>query len=148
GRVPIRGTTPRQTLQLIQTESVPPPRSLNLRIDSRLERICLKCLDKDPQKRYGSALGLARNPEHWLTDNPIDPPPPPPLAERCQLWCRRNPFLTGLLVTAAGLLLFVTVMVVWVSRVRAARLEEAVVKSNGYAAQGVASTMLCKFREW
>src|SRR5207244_750596 len=111
------------------------------------EKICLKCLNKDPRKRYGSALGLARNLERWLADVPIIDPPDP-IPTRCRLWCRRNPVLTGLLVSAAALFMVVSMMVVRTSRDRAERLEEEVLMSNGYAARGVASTILLQARRW
>src|SRR5262249_48779996 len=110
-------------------------------IDPRLERICLKCLEQKPQDRYGSALGLARSLERWLANQPLVDPPDP-IAVRCRLWCRRNPMPAGLLATARALFGLGSVMVVWVSRDRAARLEEETLKSNVYAAQGLASTVL------
>ncbi|OAI49970.1 hypothetical protein AYO44_05930 [Planctomycetaceae bacterium SCGC AG-212-F19] len=146
GEVPIRGVTPQETIHLIQEVDPLPPRSVNPSIDYRLERICRKCLQKNPEARFGSALGVARNLERWLDDEPLIDPLDP-FSVRCRLWCRRNPVAAGLLVTAAALFLFATLMVVWVSRARAERLEEEVLKSNAYAAQGVASTVLLQFRE-
>ncbi|HMF16375.1 MAG TPA: protein kinase, partial [Gemmataceae bacterium] len=145
GQVPIRGATPQETMRLIQHQSPPLPRSLNSRIDHRLEKICLKCLDKDSQKRYGSALGLARSLERWLGNEPIIDPPDG-FAERCRLWCRRNPVVAGLGTTAALLLLVVMVMTVGYLAREAGRREE-ILEGNIYAAQGVADRFLLQLQK-
>jgi serine/threonine-protein kinase len=147
GQVPIRGDTPTETLQLIQKETPPAPRSLNPRIDHRLERACMKCLQRNPQARYGSALGLANDLERWLKDEPLVGAPGS-FVERGWLWSKRYPALAGWLVTAAMLLVYVLFMALAVARTRAARLEEEVLKSNAFAAHGVASTVLWQLERW
>lgn len=141
GQVPIRGSTTAETLKLIQQNRPPVPRTLNPRIDSRLEQICLKCLQRNPSDRYGSALGLANDLERWRKDEPLVSIPSR-FAERGWLWCRRKPALAGLLAAAVLLSALVLVMAISVAQDRAARLEDEVLKSNVYAAQGVASTVL------
>src|SRR5262249_17946412 len=55
-----------------------PPSEVNDRVDRTLESICLKCLEKNPGRRYRSAEGLARNLERWLRHEAgIEPPQPP-----------------------------------------------------------------------
>ena len=66
------------------------PRLWNPKIDRDLSTICLKCLEKDPKRRYSSALALAEDLERWLKHEPI-------LARRTGIlsrgrkWVRRNP---------------------------------------------------------
>lgn len=147
GRVPIRGNTPTETLQLIRKEPPSAPRTWEPRIDRRLERLCMKCLRRNPQDRYGSALGLANDLERWLKDEPLVGAPDR-FTARCRLWSRRYPALAGWLATAALLLVFVLAMAVAVARTRAASLEAEVLKSNAFAAHGVASTVLWQLERW
>lgn len=90
GRAPFRGDDPLSTLRRVIEDEPVRPRSLDPRIDADLETICLKCLEKDPQRRYGSAEALAEDLERWLAGKPIHARRVSS-AERCWRWCRRNP---------------------------------------------------------
>jgi hypothetical protein len=85
---------------LLQVREAVPPRPSSIRPDLHrdLETICLKCLEKDAGRRYGSAEALAEDLEHWLNGEPIMARPVGRL-ERGWLWARRNPALA----TVAGL---------------------------------------------
>ena len=78
------------------------PRLLNPKIDRDLSTICLKCLEKDPKRRYPSALALAEDLERWLKHEPIRARRSG-FVTRARKWVRRNPTTT--ILTGASLIL-------------------------------------------
>jgi serine/threonine-protein kinase len=141
GRAPCEGETLLETLDRVRGCEPERPGSLNRRVDRDLETVCLKCLHKEPGQRYESAEALAKDLERWLTGQPIKARPVGRLG-RLWRWCGRHPALTGSVVAGAALALAVTGKAVAVARDRADRLEREALRSNLYAAQGVASTVL------
>jgi WD40 repeat protein/predicted Ser/Thr protein kinase len=96
---PFRADTPLDTiLQVLEREPVH-PRSLNSAANRDLATICLKCLDKNPAKRYGSAEALAEDLERWLQGEPILARPAG-RAERLVKWARRRPAVAALLAVS------------------------------------------------
>jgi serine/threonine protein kinase/Tfp pilus assembly protein PilF len=95
GSPPFAGNTIYETVRLVLETEPRQPRLLNPKIDRDLATICLKCLDKDPRRRYSSALALAGDLERWLRHEPI-------LARRTGLvtrsskWVRRNPSIAAM----------------------------------------------------
>src|SRR5262249_34182571 len=71
------------------------PRLLNPRVDRDLETICLKCVERDPQRRYAWAAALADDLERWLNGEPVLARPAR-LAERVAKWARRRPAIAAL----------------------------------------------------
>ena len=71
GHPPFAGGTTYETIKLLLETEPRPPRLWNAKVDRDLSTICLKCLEKDPQRRYSSALALAEDLERWLKHEPI-----------------------------------------------------------------------------
>jgi WD40 repeat protein len=112
GQPPFRGPTPLDTLLQVLEKEPPRPRTLNRKIDRDLETICLKCLDKEPQRRYGSAEALAEDLDSWQAGEPIRARPIGTL-RRSLKWLRRRP---GVGVSLAVVLLVALVgfaLVTW-----------------------------------
>ena len=104
GRPPFRGQTPFETLRLAAEEEPVPPTTMNGNADVELAAICLKCLEKTPMHRYGSALAVAEDLERWIRNEPILGRRAGPAA-RMVRWARRNPVGASLILTlCAGLI--------------------------------------------
>src|SRR5436309_1720505 len=107
GQPPFAGGTTYETIKLLLDSEPRQPRLLNPKIDRDLSTICLKCLEKDPKRRYPSALALAEDLERWLKHEPIQARHTGIFA-RGKKWVRRNPTSALLaasliaLATAAG----------------------------------------------
>ena len=95
GRPPFQGETLQDILLQAQNAEPVPPRRLNPSVPENLQTICLKCLQKEPSRRYGSAQELADNLGRFLDGRPIQARPVA-LAEKFWLWCRRRPVLAAL----------------------------------------------------
>ncbi|MDA1049492.1 MAG: serine/threonine-protein kinase [Planctomycetota bacterium] len=89
-RPPFQAATSVETLRQVMDEEPVPPSHLNRAIDLDLETICLKCLQKEPERRYLSARELADDLSRYLERKPILARPVSSL-ERTLRWCRRNP---------------------------------------------------------
>lgn len=126
GRPPFTGGAVLATvLQVLHNEPVPVTR-LQPNVPRDLETICLKCLRKEPRRRYGSALELAEEVQTFLRGDPIRARPVG-VTERLWRWVRRHPVPAGLL--AAGLLApavaLVALSLLSARLVRSAALESA-----------------------
>jgi WD40 repeat protein len=120
GRPPFQGESELQVLQKVQDKEPEPPVRMNPTVDSDLQTICLKCLQKDPEARYLSAEAVAQDLERWLAGDTIQARPAG-TTERVWRWCRRKPALASLL--AMVLVLMATVATV--STTMAVRLKLA-----------------------
>jgi WD40 repeat protein len=123
GRPPFRADTPLETMRKVMEEPPVAPRELYKFADRDLETICLKCMEKEPERRYGSAEALAEDLERWLRKEPIRTRPVT-VAERVVKWMRRNPKLATLVVLLHVLFAAALVTGIWMSnRIAAARNE-------------------------
>ena len=107
---PFAGGTTYETIKLLLETEPRPPRLWNPKVDRDLSTICLKCLDKDPQRRYSSALALAEDLERWLRHEPIQARRTGVFG-RGKKWLQRNPTAAGIIVLSLALLAAVGVIV-------------------------------------
>jgi tRNA A-37 threonylcarbamoyl transferase component Bud32/outer membrane protein assembly factor BamB len=106
GQPPFQGPTALDIILQVIEKDPTPPRAINPKVDRDLETICLKCLQKEPGRRYESALALAEDLERWLADEPIRARRVG-AGERLRrwLWKRRRTAFAAAGMTAAILLL-------------------------------------------
>ncbi len=113
GHPPFAGGTTFETVRLVLDTEPRNPRLWNPKVDRDLATICLKCLEKDPQRRYSSALALAEDLERWLKHEPIR-------AKRSgffthgRKWVWRNPTIAVLVASLFALAVAVGV-IIWKS---------------------------------
>ena len=108
GRPPFLGASPYETTMLVVNEEPVRPSLLVSQVPADVETICLKCLQKDPDRRYADAAALAEDCRRFLAGEPILSRPISP-AERLWRWCRRNPRTSALAAAVVGLLALVAV---------------------------------------
>ena len=104
GRAPFVAPTVAETLQQVQTADPVSPTILNPHLPRDLKTICLKCLEKEPARRYQTAQELADDLGRWLRREPILARPVS-RPEKVWRWCRRNPLVATL--AAAAMFIFV-----------------------------------------
>jgi serine/threonine-protein kinase len=147
GSSPFRGESLQQTLRRVREESPMPPRVRNPEVDKDLEAVCLICLKKNKDERYGSAYGLVRDLERYQNGEET-------AARRWTRrehfvgWCRRNPGLAGLLASIAVISMLTIVMAISIAHRREQSQLEQARESNNYAARDLAKTALLQLRDW
>ena len=109
-------------MQVINTEPVS-PRLLNPSVPEDLSTICLKCLEKDPARRYPSAALLSADIGRWLAGEPIEARPIGRL-ERAWRWCKRSPVVASLLALLVVIGIGAFTLITWQGLVAQAALRE------------------------
>jgi WD40 repeat protein len=112
GRPPFKGDSPLDTLMLVINKEAERPRSINSSADPDLETIALKCLEKDPARRYGSAEALAEDLTRWLEGEPILARPIGSV-ERVVKWAKRRPAIAALAFGIAVVTVLGIAGVIW-----------------------------------
>jgi len=134
GRPPFSGGSTLEILTRVATEEPVPPSRCGARVPRDLETICLKCLEKEPGKRYASAEELADDLWCFLEGRPVQARPLGRL-ERAWRWCRRNPAVAGLVTAvAASLLLGAGVATVFAVQAQQKAEDERVARQAAEAA--------------
>jgi serine/threonine protein kinase/WD40 repeat protein len=106
GRPPFKAETRSDTLRQVLSEEPLSLSRFHLKVPRDLDTICLKCLQKEPRKRYPTALELAEELKRFLSDQPIQARRTP-VVEQAWRWCRRNPLAAALAAMLAGLVMLV-----------------------------------------
>jgi serine/threonine protein kinase/Tfp pilus assembly protein PilF len=158
GHPPFAGGTTYETIKLLLDTEPRQPRLWNPKIDRDLSTICLKCLEKDPKRRYPSALALAEDLERWLKYEPIKARRIGPFT-RGKKWVRRNPSIA---VMAAMLLALAVPLGVMIWKSELAQLPNSNLaapdksiavlpfenlseeKANAYLAEGIQEEILTR----
>ena len=103
GRPPFKAATEMETMMQVLSDDPAPPRQLQSKTPRNVETICLKCLSKEPARRYASAAALAEDLRRFQAGEPVQARPVGRL-ERAVKWAKRRPALAGLLgVTLSAL---------------------------------------------
>ena len=113
GRPPFRSAAPLDTLKQVVERDPVSPRQLNPAVDRDLETICLKCLEKSPERRYASASELANDPRSASSTSRPILARPASIIEKAARWCRRSPYVAGLLASLVGVFLTAFALVSW-----------------------------------
>jgi serine/threonine-protein kinase len=128
-RPPFRGNTPLETVRGVLEDEPSRPRLLRPEVDRDLETICLKCLDKLPERRYSSAEALADDLARWLAGEPI-------VARRSSIWertwkrTRRNPAAAALVAVSTLALVFLIAAGLFFQNHRIDVAERALAQAN------------------
>jgi serine/threonine protein kinase len=144
GRPPFCAATHLETIQQVHSQPPVSPRRLQPSLAHDLETVCLKCLEKEPRRRYASARALADDLERWLAWRPIQARPATPW-ERARKWAKRRPAVAALLSGLALALVSLITVLAW-SNVRIGRQAEYAREQSRFA-QGVVEDMYSQVAE-
>jgi serine/threonine-protein kinase len=114
GRPPFRAATATETQRQVIDEEPATPSRVNTKVPRDLETICLKCLHKDPGRRYSTAAALADDLRRFLKGEPITARPTGSL-ERVAKWAQRRPSSAAMILAGAAITLLLIVGAVWLT---------------------------------
>ena len=134
GRPPFQADTRLETLRRVQEQEPSSIRPANRKVGRDLETVCLKCLSKDPRRRYASAEALADDLERWLAGRPVRARRTS-AAERAWRWSRRHPASAALVAVVFLSTLSLAVGATWHARRLSGAL--AVARQEGERARSV-----------
>jgi serine/threonine protein kinase/Flp pilus assembly protein TadD len=112
GHPPFAGSTTYETVRMVLETQPRQPRVCNPKVDRDLETICLKCLEKEPVKRYASAQSLAEDIERFLRNEPIRSRRSSRM-EHVWRWCKRKPLVASLIAALVLLVALGMAGVLW-----------------------------------
>src|SRR5262249_48515414 len=112
GRPPFTGDSMVEVLDLVRHQEPVPPSRLRSRLPASLETICLKCLQKDPERRYSTANDLAEDLRRFLDHKPIVARPVS-RPERFWLWTKRHPAVAALSAVLSTVVVVSLAIVSW-----------------------------------
>lgn len=145
GRPPFKAATPLETIMQVANDDPVPPSQLQPRTPRDLETICLKCLQKEPPKRYPSAADLADDLRRYLNHEPILARPVSP-AEKTIKWIKRYPSYAALIGVSTLVLLGLIGLVIasYDQRLRVAEMRN---KGQGLVSHGRSSLSEGKWQD-
>lgn len=152
GQPPFAGGTTYETIRMVLEKEPRDPRLWNGKVDVDLATICLKCLEKEPVRRYQTAHDLASDVERWLRHEPIAARRTG-IVDRGRKWLRRNPTKALAAAAVLGLIAAVGLLIGNSDRFRGAPANSIAVlpfeslseeKENAYFADGVQEDILTK----
>jgi tetratricopeptide (TPR) repeat protein len=152
GRPPFRGPTVLDTLAQVREREPVPPRQLQPSVPRDLQTICLKCLHKEPRRRYGSAFELADDLRRFSAGEPIRARPVGCL-ERLRKWMRRKPYQALLVFLAMLSPPAVVAGLMWHNRqlqgqIRRAETAEETERENYRQARQTIRRMIERLDQW
>ncbi len=133
GRTPFAGASPAELPALVYDTDPPALRLLAPAVPPDLETICLKCLERDPTRRYASAVALAEDLRRFLAGEPILARPISG-AGRFLRWCHRRPALAAIWFLVTAMAVGSTVASFWILRARTAAEKSLVIARTAEAA--------------
>jgi serine/threonine-protein kinase len=148
GRPPFKAATLLETLDLVKSQDPVPPARLQPNLPRDVETICLKCLEKEPRKRYPSAEALADDLARFLADRPVLARRVG-LAERTRSWCRRNPAVASLVAAVVLLVGAIAVgSIVSVVKINDENVKLKIAQAEARANLGEAYLSQAKANRW